>query len=724
MSEKRRNLAILGIVLVVLLGSVAVIATKSFKLGLDLKGGVEVVLAARPQPGEQVTSQDMSLATEILRKRIDPQGVLSPDVRSSTNPNQITVDVPGLTDPLAAEKLLVSSGQLQNFNLFGFLSPVSTQSQYVAKPYASLFDLLTAAKPTIKKGASGKPDVSGWALFDKTTKKQYGAVEPTQHQVLQDVIGKKLPATADRVWLGVPANNETVYCHSVNGCPSAQASGTWWYLFKLNVDERGNPYVVTGDQVTAVSTTDPQSGAPIVQLNYKNGGGAEFTNITRRIVVQNGTPAAQQAWPSGLPTAIVVDGQLVAFPTVNQVIDTSINDSSIITNLSKAEADRIALEVQSGSLPVKFTAISFTTVSATLGSDALRNAIIAGGAGLLFVMIFLIAFYGFLGVIADIALIIYGIILAAIVLLIPVTMTLPGIAGTILTIGVAADANIVIFERIKEEVRAGKTIRTAIGTGYRRGFHTIIDANVVTLITAVVLYLSTTSSVKGFALMLLIGVVTSIFTAVVATRAMLGTLAGFSFMSGTRVLGSLGTGNRWRRIDFIGKKRIWFALSGIVIVISVFSLATSGLKQGIDFTGGSEFQFKTPQAQTVGDVTSVFARAGVPNPDVRGLGKSEPGGFTQFQIFSHTLKPSVQDQIINSAAQRYKINPNEISVRNVSSSFGNTVLDQAYLAIVFSLLIIFAYVTFRFEWRFAVPVMIALAHDIIITLGVYSADPA
>ena len=259
MSEKRRNLAILGIVLVVLLGSVAVIATKTFKLGLDLKGGVEVVLAARPQPGEQVTSTDMSQAVEILRKRIDPQGVLSPDVRSSTNPNQITVDVPGLTDPLAAEKLLVSSGQLQNFNLFGFLSPVST-----AEPVRR-----EALQQPVRPAGGGQADdqegcerqarlVSGWALFDKTTKKQYGAVEPTQHQVLQDVIGKKLPSAADRVWLGVPANNETVYCHSVNGCPSAQASGTWWYLFKLNVDERGNPYVVTGDQVTAVSTTDPQ----------------------------------------------------------------------------------------------------------------------------------------------------------------------------------------------------------------------------------------------------------------------------------------------------------------------------------------------------------------------------------------------------------------------------------------------------------------------------------
>ena len=171
---------------------------------------------------------------------------------------------------------------------------------------------------------------------------------------------------------------------------------------------------------------------------------------------------------------------------------------------------------------MKFSPYSQQLVSASLGKDSLRNGVIAGVAGLIFVMIFLLVFYGFLGLIADIALVIYGVLLAGIVSALPVTMTLPGIAGTILTIGVAADANIVIFERVKEEVRAGKSMRAAISTGYRRGFHTIIDANVVTLIAAGVLYAAATSSVKGFALMLLIGVITSIFTAVVFTRAMLG----------------------------------------------------------------------------------------------------------------------------------------------------------------------------------------------------------
>ena len=328
----------------------------------------------------------------------------------------------------------------------------------------------------------------------------------------------------------------------------------------------------------------------------------------------------------------MVDGRLVATPVVDpdenpNGIDARFGGSEI-NGVSKSEADRIALEVQSGSLPIKFTATSFNNISATLGKDSLRNGLIAGAAGLLFVMIFLLIFYGFLGVIADIALIIYGVLLAGVVLAWPVTMTLPGIAGMILTIGVAADANIVIFERIKEEVRAGKTIRTAISTGYRRGFKTIIDANVVTLITAVVLILVATSSVKGFAVMLFIGVITSIFTAVVVTRSMLSLLAGFSFMSSQRVLGQIGTGDRWKKYDFIGRTKLWFAISGIFILVGGVSLATQGLNKGIDFTGGSEFSFTLPHPKSTSSVTDTFSSAGIANPVVQGVGKSQNGGFS------------------------------------------------------------------------------------------------
>ncbi|MDX6520921.1 MAG: SecD/SecF fusion protein, partial [Gaiellales bacterium] len=513
MSEKRQNLLILALLLALLVGCAVLASVRSFRLGLDLRGGVEVVLDARPLPGQQVTQSALDTSTSILRKRIDPDGTLQPEIRSSTNPAQVTVDIPGIKDPAAAESLLVSSGQLQSFDLFQFLDPASkgTGGQYTAAPAGSLYALLQKVQPTAKtKG------VGSWALFD-VQHHQLGKIEPQKSQVLQDFNPQNPFAPLDSTWLGVPKGTEVVSCDADIGCPGVStSSGTFYYLFDLNQDEKGNPEVITGDQVTASSTTD-QNGNPVVSLSYKHNGGQEFTDISRRLAQESRTAGLADGItnpPNGLPNAIVVDGKLVATPVVDpdenpNGIDARFGGSEI-NGVSKSEADRIALEVQSGSLPIKFTATSFNNISATLGKDSLRNGLIAGAAGLLFVMIFLVVFYGFLGLVADIALIIYGVLLAGVVLAWPVTMTLPGIAGTILTIGVAADANIVIFERIKEEVRAGKTIRTAISTGYRRGFKTIIDANVVTLITAVVLILVATSSVKGFAVMLLIGVITSI----------------------------------------------------------------------------------------------------------------------------------------------------------------------------------------------------------------------
>src|SRR5881409_704685 len=164
----------------------------------------------------------------------------------------------------------------------------------------------------------------------------------------------------------------------------------------------------------------------------------------------------------------------------------------------------------------------------------------------------------------------------------------------ILTIGVAADANVVIFERIKEEVRAGKSVRAAIATGYAKGFHTIVDANVVTAITALVLFAVATAQVKGFALMLLIGTVISLLTAVAATRAMLGLLSGFRWFDSPRFMGAEGQQTaKWLQIDFMGKRKLWFAISGAIILAGVISLATQGLNLGIDFKGGTQLTFQT-----------------------------------------------------------------------------------------------------------------------------------
>ena len=247
--------------------------------------------------------------------------------------------------------------------------------------------------------------------------------------------------------------------------------------------------------------------------------------------------------------------------------------------------------------PSTFETLETTAISATLGKDSLAEARKAAIAGLIVVALFLLIFYRFLGLVAVIGLGIYAAFLYAAILLFNVTLTLPGFAGLILTLGVAADANIVIFERIKEELRAGKSVRAAISAGYGKGFHTIIDANVVTAITALVLFVVATAGVKGFALMLLIGTVISLLTAVAATRAILGLLAGFKWFDNPTLMGAEGEPPKWIRRDFIGRRRMWFAISAVVVAISLLAIGIKGLNLGIDFKGGTQI---TARCRTAG----------------------------------------------------------------------------------------------------------------------------
>ena len=390
--------------------------------------------------------------------------------------------------------------------------------------------------------------------------------------------------------------------------------------------------------------------------------------------------------------------------------------------------------LQSGSLPVTFNTLSQSQVSATLGKDSLRQALIAGIIGLLVVMIYLVIFYRLLGVVADIALLIYAAFFYGLIVLIPITMTLPGIAGMILTIGVAADANVVIFERIKEEVRLGKTVRAAISSGYTKGFRTIIDANVVTLITAGVLFMAGTGSVKGFAFTLAVGVLVSMFTAVLATRAMLGVLSGFRWFNNAALMGASGQKVRWRA-DITGRKYLWFAISGVVVLIALGSLATRGLNLGIDFKGGTAIEATFVKPATQEQVIDVLTKVnGDLTKDAVVQGRSDPDAPAQGDRFrrweikapAKALSPTAITKVETQLNEQFGIatdkNDNSplFDSKSVSASFGRTILIGALYAIIFSIFLIVAYLSFRFEFKYAIPTIVALFHDVIITIGVYS----
>ena len=418
----------------------------------------------------------------------------------------------------------------------------------------------------------------------------------------------------------------------------------------------------------------------------------------------------------------MLDDQIRSWPQINfkELPDGISGGRAQIEGLdSVGEAKDLALVLQTGALPYTFVQVDRSDVSATLGADSLRQAWIAALVGLALVAIFLLLFYRFLGLIAIIGLAFTGIFLYGAILLFHVTLTLPGFAGLILTIGVAADANVVIFERIKEEVKAGKSVRAAIATGYRKGFNTIIDANVVTAITAFVLFAVATGGVRGFALMLLIGTILSMLTAVLATRALLGVLAGFRWFDNPSFMGAKGQRiPRWQRIDFIGKTRLWFAISGTILAICIVSLGVRGLNLGIDFQGGSQVDFKTSQPVQLDSMRGAVGGIVGANAVIQGRGNQVDGGYESFQIKTESLDGQTQTELQRAIETQF--GAESIGVRNVSASFSSQILRGAILAIIASLALIVVYITLRFEWKFAVPVLIALFHDLLLAIGVYS----
>ncbi|MCA1688022.1 MAG: protein translocase subunit SecD [Actinobacteria bacterium] len=323
--------------------------------------------------------------------------------------------------------------------------------------------------------------------------------------------------------------------------PTPQGDGT--IVFGYVVNEQPD---LTGDALESANLDRDQSGKLQVGMRLTREGARGFGDLSQRI--------ADNALASGQPgtgqLAIVLDEDVVSAPTVQEgiyggqvVIE---NDSP--TGLPEEEARELEIVLQTGALPVSMKVLSVTSIGPTLGADSLRSGLIAALVGFGLVLLFLMAVYRALGVVADLALLIYAFLLWGLIVAIPVTMTLPGIAGIVLSVGVAADANIVIFERIKEEIRRGKTPRTAIHTGYQKGFRAILDGNITTLITAFILFALSSGSVRGFAVLLSLGVVLSMFTAIVVTRALLGVISGRGFHLSPEMMGvskkDIGTGGR------------------------------------------------------------------------------------------------------------------------------------------------------------------------------------
>jgi SecD/SecF fusion protein len=755
--KRRRNIFVLLFVLALIAVSALVIASKETKLGLDLKGGVQLVLQGRPTPQQPtIDNSSMERAVDIIRSGCDQLGVSEIEV-ARVGSDQVQVGIPGATSVGKATECATKPARLYFFdwepNLIGrekaiggvpgreppkgpleeaekewnaagrSTSKNENQRLIFAGAYASEYNaaqLAAEQKPVPDCEKCSQPTT--YYLFQKAPPhKLISGPEYSREDLYIDPNGKKRPHNVGEV---VKVPQGTIL---ISEKPSDSKGQTiedaepGWYAFK------DNP-ALSGTEITNPKAEQQEFG-PAVTFQFSGSGRQAFQEVTRQIAQRGqaravGPASEEQAEALSGHFAAILDNEVKTTPIINFATNPDGIDGRTGAQISGGfnsigEAQNLASFLQRGALPINLNLISQTQVSATLGSEALHQGIKAGIIGLSLVIIFLLFFYRFLGLIAALALGAYGVIFFALIKLIPITLTLPGIAGLILTIGVAADSNIVIFERIKEEVRAGRPMATAIAAGYRRGIATIVDANVVTLLTAFILFVLATAGVKGFAFTLGVGTIVSLLTAVVFTQALLLSMSRSRLLRSPSVLGAAG-GQRVRwRFDFMGASRWFFTLSGCILIVGALALATNQLNLGIDFESGTRVEVALTKSTDEEGVREALDKAGISGAEVQR--ESNPGlGDNVFLVQSSTLKPRQINSMQRELEREYGIAANGFDSTSVGPTFGATVANSARNALIFSLLVICAYIAFRFDPKFAVPVLIALFHDILITAGVYA----
>jgi SecD/SecF fusion protein len=763
MTDRQRNGFILVLVVGLILASLVAIAgipgvTKPDKtrLGLDLQGGVQLIYQGQPTAQTPKVTQDaLTRAVDIMRQRVDQLGVAEPEIQT-TGGGQISVGLPNVQNTARAEKLVGTTARLAFYDWeANALTPngktVASQLQ-VQDPSAttisqgtrptppgnpgagsmSLYDAVKlASKQTPDPAPDNARDTQLYFLFGSPGSAACAAAAKAQgttptprarclvsgpNDTEQDLIAG-LPAgvkASDGQMLIVPRGIVVLqavpssFTHPLSfGDPTAQ-----FFVLKDHV-------ALFGNDITNPQQSSDQGGNPDVAFGFTSHGKKAFEQVTSQIAKrgQLNSPFSNQ---QNQHFAVSLDTQLITVPQIDfkQFPDGIPADqgADITGGFTISAAQDLATQLRLGALPIKLKLISESQVSATLGKQALHQGLIAGLAGLLVVAVFLVLYYRVLGIIATAGLLVYSVYFYALIKLIPITLTLPGIAGLILTIGVAADANIVIFERVKEEIRGGRSIRQGIATGYRKGLTAIIDANVVTIMTAFILFVLATSEVKGFAFTLGIGTFVSLFTAVMATQAILMTMGNSRTISSPSALGAGGKKRAWT-FDFMGASRYFFSMSGVILLIGALAIGGRGLNLGIDFTSGTRITASLVKPANEAQVSSAASSAGAVNPTVQRISNKTLGNDV-FQVSAKQLQPAGVANVRSALENKFGVK--SFDYTSVGPTFGKTVANSAIVAIIASLLVISAYVALRFEWKFAVPVLIALMHDLLITSGVYA----
>lgn len=552
---------------------------------------------------------------------------------------------------------------------------------------------------------------------------QLGVSEPSLQESGDRRVIIELPGVSDPdEALAVIGKTAQLTFHEVLGVPQGDGGKNQDPDELILSDEDGArlrlaPAAMTGDVLdSAEAVLDTAGVGWTVTISFRGTGGADWADLT-------GAAACE---PLGSPkrrVAIVLDEEVITSPEVGDGVECDVGiaggSTEITGNFTEDEAKDLALLIRAGALPVPVEVVERRTIGPTLGDAAVEASVKAAVIGGLLTILYVIAYYRLLGVLAALALLAYGLISYAVLLALGATLTLPGIAGFVLAIGMAVDANVLVFERSKEEFEDGKRLRTAILEGFKKAWSAIADSNATTVIAAIILFYFAAGAVRGFGVTLTVGVVVSMFSALVITR-LLAELAMKSKRLakrpgwfGMNVGGKLRKRLKERPIDLISRSKTWFAISGVVLALSITGLVANGLNFGLEFTGGRLVEFSTSEPADLNEVRSALAEAGFPRAVVQESGDGNVS--IRASEVSEADEARIEEAVASVGGETEKVRD-----EFVGPTIGDELRRKALIALGLGLGAQLLYLAFRFRWTFGASAVMAMFHDVMILLGIFA----
>ena len=669
---------------------------RSLNLGLDLQGGIHLVLEVKTEGMEQQEAQDaVAQAQEVIRNRVDQFGVAEPTIQRQGE-NRIIIELPGVQDVQRAKDLVGQTALLE----FQLLEPAEDRTRLIQR-----IDQVLAPQ---EESEEEEEDL----LLSSTPERAplSSMLSPAGEDLTvsgRDLLRVKNLLNTSEAQELIPADVEFIFSSK----PAGAEGNEFYFLYLVRKKPEMTGHMIQ-DAFVSIGQVVEYMGQPIVNFSTTDEGVRLFSRITGSHI--------------GERMAIVLDESVYSAPVIQSKIS---EGRGIITGSgTQEEAKDLAIVLRAGALPAEVEIIEDRTVGPSLGRDSIEQGRTAAIYSMVLIAIFMILYYRAVGLIADFALLLNMLFIMAVLAGFHATLTLPGIAGIILTIGMAVDANVLIFERIREELRSGKTIRAAIDSGYGHALSAIIDANVTTFLVGIVLYQFGTGPIRGFALTLCIGIISSLFTAFFVTRTIFDLITRKSEQS-TLSIGPIALFSNLN-IRFLSLRNIGFGTSAAVLLIGIVSiLGINGIRKGIDFAGGTLLELHFDPAVQVEDIRSQLGSVPVGDAEID-LSKSEIKQFGSendilIRVSESGTGTEVADGIMGVLKAGFAASIEDMEwirrQEKVGPKIGSELSSAAVRAVLVALALILIYMAWRFHrFLYGIAAVVALFHDVLITLGLLS----